>query len=43
MKIKKVPAVKGFCGVTYAVYHGEQIVKIFLTKKEAEQFVKENS
>ena len=43
MKIRKIKGISGFIGTTYAVYDGAKIVKIFTTKQEAEQFVKENN
>ena len=38
--IKRIPAVRGFTPITYAVYNGEKIVKIFISRKEAENFIK---
>ena len=35
----KVPGVRGFIGTTYAVWQGKHCVKIFLEKKDAENFV----
>lgn len=39
--VKKIPGVRGFVGTTYAVMREDQyIIKIFLSKKEAEEFIK---
>lgn len=35
----KVPGVRGFIGTTYAVWQGKHCVKVFLEKKDAENFV----
>ena len=40
LRVAKIPAVKGFMPTTYAVYWGEKVVRIFLTRKEAETFAK---
>ena len=39
--IAKIPGVPGFIGTTYAVFSGEKCLKIFLSKKEAENYIKE--
>ena len=40
-KVRKINGVRGFMTTTYAVYVGEKIVKICMTKKEAEIIAKE--
>lgn len=40
MRIARVGAVKGFSPATYAVFDGDKIVKIFVSKDEAENYVK---
>lgn len=41
--IKKVPGVRGFIATTYAVFTEDgKCAKIFLTKKEAEEFVNQH-
>ena len=43
LTIKKIKAVKGFMPTTYAIYADNgQIVKIFTSKKDAEQFVNQH-
>jgi hypothetical protein len=42
-KVRKINGVRGFISTTYAVYVGEKIIKIFVTKKEAEKFANEIS
>ena len=41
-KVRRINGVRGFMPTTYAVYVGEYIVKICLTKKEAESIAKES-
>ena len=41
MRIERIPGVRGFIGTTYAVFQGQKAIKVFLTKKEAENFIKE--
>ena len=43
MQIVKQKAIKGFLPVTYCVFDGEKLLKIFLAKKDAETFVKEQN
>jgi hypothetical protein len=40
-KVRKINGVRGFMPTTYAVYVGEKIVKICMTKKEADNIAKE--
>lgn len=40
MKIARVGSVKGFSPTTYAVFDGAKIAKIFVSKDEAEDYVK---
>jgi len=37
-RVERIKAVKGFLPTTYAVFCGEKVLKIFLTKKEAEEY-----
>lgn len=36
--VKRINGVRGFMPTTYAVYCGEYILKIFLSRKEAQTF-----
>jgi hypothetical protein len=40
LKIKKLKGIQGFIGTTYAVYENGKLLKIFINKKDAENFVK---
>ena len=40
LKIKKIKGIQGFIGTTYAVYGNGKLLKIFINKKDAENFVK---
>lgn len=40
-KVRKINGVRGFMPTTYAVYVGEKLVKICMSKKEAENTAKE--
>lgn len=44
MFVRKINGVRGFMPTTYAVYdcNTKHCYKIFLTKKEAEQYIQEN-
>lgn len=38
VQVKKINAVKGFIGTTYAIYKDKTLIKIVKTKEQAEKF-----
>lgn len=39
LKIRKIKGIQGFIGTTFAVYKDYKLLKICMSKKEAEEFI----
>ena len=42
-RVEKIKAVRGFTPTTYAVYFGEMVLKIFVSRQEAENFANKHN